>query len=237
MRLETRKRACYIRRMKLLLVEDDERLRAHLEECLRDHGFFTQSVASRDELLLVLNDKTSFDIIVMDRMIGPYDTKDLLGDLRKVWPLTPVLILSAISTPNERTDLINLGADDYLGKPFSTQELLARLRAQLRKTVAPIGNFLKVGNLVIDSVKRIISVEGQAEQLPPREFSLLRTLALDPNRIWSRDDLLDYVWGQSTQVETNVVEATVANLRRKLERLGANVTIRNLRNAGYWIKA
>ena len=88
---------------------------------------------------------------------------------------------------------------------------------------------------MIDSIKHIVSVAEKGETLPAREFALLRTLAQDPARIWSKDELLDYVWGQAATVDTNVVESTIANIRKKLAELGANVSIRNMRNAGYWI--
>ncbi|MBX2995814.1 MAG: response regulator transcription factor [Bdellovibrionaceae bacterium] len=221
--------------MKLLLIEDDAKLIEHLNESLKDHGFLVQTVSDAEGLRELLRSMSQIDVILMDRLLGHVDTKQFLPQIRQKWESAPIVILSAISTPNERTDLLNLGADDYLGKPFSTQELIARLRAQLRKTSTPPGNYLQIGNLVIDLLKRVISVGERAENLPTREFSVMRTLAQDPERIWSRDELLDYVWGQSAGVDTNVVESTITNLRRKMNDLGADVTIRNMRNAGYWI--
>lgn len=220
--------------MRILLVEDDQKMTAHLEENFREQGFITTSLSSAEEVTEVLKSPLQVDVILMDRLLGPIDTKVFVPLVRKKWPQTPIIVLSAISTPNERTDLINLGADDYIGKPFSMQELIARIRASLRRS-APPGNFLQVGNLIIDSVKHIIFVGDKSENLPAKEFGLLRTLALDTARVWSKDELLDYVWGQINEVETNVVESTIANVRRKLEGLGANVMIKNMRNMGYWI--
>lgn len=221
--------------MRLLLLEDDLKLALHLEDSFKDHGFLSIIVSSYKELCDTLKSPITVDFVIMDRILGTFDSKDLLPEIKNKWPSAPTIILSAISTPNERTDLINLGADDYIGKPFSTLELVARIRALLRRTSMPGGNYLQVGNVMIDSMKRIISVGNKTDCLPAREFSLLRTLAQDPNRIWSKEDLLDYIWGQSSAVETNVVESTVTNVRKKLEELGANVLIRNMRNAGYWI--
>ena len=223
--------------MRFLLVEDDKKLSSHLTESLRDHGFLALELNSAEELKDALGAPLKVDFVILDRLLGSADSKTYLPQVRRKWPTAPILILSAISTPNERTDLLNLGADDYLGKPFSTQELIARIRALLRRSSVPTGNFLQIGNLTIDSIKRVIAVGDRAETLPTREFSLLRTLAMDPARVWSKDDLLDYVWGQSTSVETNVVESTIANVRKKLLELGASVCIRNMRNAGYWIES
>lgn len=221
--------------MKLLLVEDDTKLAEHLCESLKDHGFLVTHIASQSELNEALQAPLKIDFILLDRLLGTFDTKNQIPAIRKKWPAVPLIVLSAISTPNERTDLLDLGVDDYVGKPFATHELVARVRALLRRSSVPVGNYLRVGNLIIDSIKHVVSVGDKAEMLPTREFALLRTLAQDPSRIWSKDELLDYVWGQSSSVDTNVVESTVTNVRKKLHDLGANAVIRNMRNAGYWI--
>lgn len=226
--------------MKLLLIEDDTKLAEHLVSNLREHGFFVTHLPDQSSLESALEVSSRYDVVVLDRLLGTFDSKVLLPKIRERWPQAPVLVLSAISTPNERTDLINLGADDYMSKPFSTQELVARLRATLRRTAAPTTayatNYASIGNMIVDSVKRIISVGDATTSLPAKEFLLLRTLTQEPGRVWSKNELLDYVWGQASNVETNVVEATIANLRKKLTEVGANASIRNMRNAGYWVE-
>lgn len=221
--------------MKILLIEDDTTLVSHLSESLKEQGFITTVATSSQELAEILESPFWPDLILMDRLLRSFDTKEFFPRLRQKWPSVPAIILSAISTPNERTDMLNLGADDYLGKPFSTQELMARIRVQLRRNSSSQSGFLQVGNLIVDSMKRVVSVGEKSEALPAREFAVVRTLAQDPTRIWNKEELLDYVWGQTSSVETNVVESTIANVRRKLEVLGADVSIRNMRNAGYWI--
>ncbi len=222
--------------MKILLAEDDIRLAEHLVSNLREHGFLIKHVSDKVGLECSLADSDKIDVIILDRLLGAFDSKHLLPKMRQKWSGTPILVLSAISTPNERTDLLNMGADDYLGKPFSTQELIARVRALLRRTSAPTGNFIQVGNLTINSIKRIILVGNSFDVLPAKEFVLLLTLCQEPGRVWSKDDLLDYVWGHATEVETNVVEATITNLRKKLSEIGANIMIKNMRNTGYWVE-
>lgn len=221
--------------MRLLLVEDDLKLAGPLLETFKEQGFLASLARTRNDLVGAIQSSHEYDVVIMDRLLGQFDSKQLMPELRRKWPNTPLIILSAISTPNERTDLLNLGADDYLGKPFSTHELVARIRVQLRRAVSPVSNYFKVGDLIVDCLRRAAAVGEKSEILPTREFNLLRTLAAEPARVWSKDELLDYVWGQTTTVDTNVVEATIANLRRKLAELGSTVKIRNLRNAGYWI--
>lgn len=221
--------------MKLLLIEDDSKLTAHLIENFQRSGFSPVAVSTVEELRAMIDSPMRFDVIVMDRLLGTNDTKTLLPEIRRKWSSAALVILSAVSTPNERSELLDAGADDYIGKPFSTKELLSRIRALLRRIASPPENYVQVGNLILDSMRRTISVDSEVSTLPAREFTLLRALATDPTKVWPRSELLDYIWGQSADVDTNVVEATIANLRKRLTELKANVTIKNLRNAGYWI--
>lgn len=223
--------------MNLLLVEDDLKLVELLSSNLREQGFLVSLAVSYTQLLDYLNSEVKVEIIVLDRLLHQNDTKDILPQIKIKWPNAPILILSAISTPNERTDLLNKGADDYLGKPFSTQELIARIKVLVRRTsTSTNSNYLKIGNLVLDTVTRTITVGEKSDVLPAKEFLLLRAMAKDCKRIWSKTELLDCVWGQSTELETNVVESTITNLRKRIGDLNANIAIKNMRNAGYWIE-
>jgi DNA-binding response OmpR family regulator len=223
--------------MKLLLIEDDFKVADHLATSLKEQGFLVTNISTASALTECLKDSVQADFIILDRLLGNIDTKSFFHRIKSKWPHAPILVLSAISTPNEKIDLINMGADDYLGKPFSTGELIARLRALIRRTIATSSNYHQVGNLIVDLMKRSISVGAHAETLSAKEFLLLRALSNEPGRIWSKNDLLDYVWGQAADVNTNVVEATVTNIRKKLQDLGSNMTIKNMRNSGYWIEA
>lgn len=222
--------------MKLLLVEDDVRIANHLITALIDQGFSVDHISNQSALVDEIQKSSPVQMIILDRMLGSFDAKEVLPQMRNKWPGVPILILSAISTPNERAELIDMGADDYLGKPFSTQELISRLRALMRRNVSADQYTLNVGNVAVDLVNRVISVGSAVEHLPPKEFLLLRALSQERGRVWSKNELLQYVWGQSTDVDTNVVEATVANLRKRLAEIGAEVQIKNLRNSGYWIE-
>ena len=223
--------------MKLLLIEDDIKLAESLKECLRGHDFEMTHVADGASLRIMITQNMEFNVIIMDRLLGSMDTKHELLNIRRKWPQASIIVLSAICMPQERIELLNLGVDDYLGKPFSTAELVARIRAMMRRTFPSQNSALKVGNLSIDQVKRIVTVGAQTSTLTAKEFMLLRSFCQEPGRVWSRQDLLNTVWENSTEIETNVVEATVANLRKRLSDLGAAVHIKNMRNVGYWIEA
>ena len=223
--------------MKLLLVEDDIKLVELLSGNLKEQGFLVSYAVALNQLLDFINSDINFDIIVLDRLLQSIDTRDLIGQIKKKWPMAAILVLSAISTPNEKAELLNKGVDDYMGKPFSTQELIARIKALLRRYQQQPSTYVQIGNLVLDTISRTITVEGKADVLPAKEFLLLRVLSQDHKRIWSKTELLDYVWGQSSELETNVVESTMANLRKRITDLKANITIRNMRNAGYWIES
>jgi DNA-binding response OmpR family regulator len=156
--------------------------------------------------------------------------------LKKRWPSAAILVISAINTPVERAELLNLGADDYLGKPFLSQELMARMHAIMRRASAAQGNYRKIGDLVLDIPRRILSYGDVYESMPTKEFMLIKLLSEDTGRVFSRNELLDTVWGNAFEVETNVVEATIANLRKRITQLGSRVQIKNMRSVGYFLE-
>lgn len=222
--------------MQILLIEDDVKLISLLSQNLKEEGFEVTAATSSQQLMNLMKLENSFDAIILDRMLPSVDTRDYIEQIKTKWSQTPVLVLSAISTPNEKVDLLNRGVDDYMGKPFSTDELIARIKVLIRRFQQAFNNFIQVGNLTIDTVSRSISANGKSDVLPAKEFLLLKALSQDQKRVWSKSELLDYVWGQAGSEQTNVVESTMANLRKKINELNANVKIRNMRNAGYWIE-
>ncbi len=222
--------------MRILLIEDDERLAASLIDSLREQGLFVEHATSEGEVRAYLETHSPTDAVVMDRLLGSFDAKALLPLIRNKRPSASVLVLSAINTPNERTELLDLGADDYIGKPFATHELIARLRATARRISKQTMQHVKVGNVILDLIGHTMSVGGEVVVLPSKEFTVLRALSQQMGRVWSKNELLDFVWGQNSEAETNVVEATITNLRRRLSAASASIAIRNMRNAGYWIE-
>jgi DNA-binding response OmpR family regulator len=222
---------------RILIVEDDERLAHHLAVLIQGLGYPSNKAASIAELDHILSEKQNFDVVVLDRLLAGNDSKSRVPQIRNRWPFAPILILSAVNTPLERAELLNLGVDDYLGKPFMSQELIARLRALMRRTRAEPNAYREIGDLVLDIPKRILIHGAVQETLPAKEFLLLKFLSDDMGRVLSRIDLLEMIWSGALEVETNVVEATAANLRKRLTNLGSAIRIRNSRNVGYWLES
>lgn len=222
--------------MKILFIEDDSEISQFVTTYLNGKGCAVSVALNRSDIDHVLRSLEVFDCIILDRLIETVDTQRYLPDFRKKWPQTPIIILSAISTPEERTRLLELGADDYLGKPFSAHELYARVRARSKPPAELSEQFLKSGNTILDTLKRKAMVNQKELSLPSKEFLLLQILLKDSSRVWSKIDLLESIWGTYLNVESNVVETTIMNLRKKLADLGSNIVIKNSRNSGYWIE-
>jgi DNA-binding response OmpR family regulator len=220
----------------VLVVEDDPKIGQHLISTLAQEGIAVSLASDKDEFESALTTKTDVEVVVLDRLLGSFDCKTWLPRIRRAWPDSRILVLSAINTPNERTELLNLGADDYHGKPFVTQEVIARVKALRRRAGSGPSPFVKIGNSVIDIVRRTLSVDGKEMTIPSKEFLLLRALSANPGRVMNKNQLLETVWGVDLETETNVVEATVTNLRRRLTELGSNIKVKNMRNVGYWIE-
>jgi DNA-binding response OmpR family regulator len=222
---------------KALVVEDDAKIADHVAKLLREEGWLTQTIDSAlalSEALLARSESVA--LIVLDRLLNRTDTKDQLREIRAKWPDASILILSAINTPLERAELLNLGVDDYIGKPFLNQEFIARVRALTRRAKAPSEKYRTVGNTVLDLDRFSIQVQGREETLPQKEFALLKLLTKEPGRVLRRDDLLAVVWGEGISIESNVVEATLTHLRRKLEACGSSIKLKNLKNVGYFVE-
>jgi DNA-binding response OmpR family regulator len=220
----------------VLVVEDDPKIGQHLISTLTQEGIAVALASDKDEFETALTTATDVEVVVLDRLLGSFDCKTWLPRIRRAWPDSRILVLSAINTPNERTELLNLGADDYHGKPFVTQEVIARVKALRRRSGSGPSPFMKIGNSVIDIVRRTLSVDGKEITIPSKEFLLLRALSDNPGRVMNKNQLLETVWGVDLETETNVVEATVTNLRRRLTELGSSIKVKNMRNVGYWIE-
>ncbi len=223
--------------MKVLLVEDDAEISQFVCQYLNTKGLAVTTAANRSDIDFCLRNREAFICIILDRLIENIDTKTLLPEFKKVWPNVPIIILSAISTPEEKTELLNMGADDYLGKPFSAGELLARVQARSRNLLVAQEQFLRLGNTVVDLLKRKVTVNDIHATLPSKEFLLLQNLMKEPGKVWSKTDLLDSIWGTYLKSESNVVETTIMNLRKKLSEMNSNLQVKNSRNSGYWIEA
>jgi two-component system, OmpR family, response regulator len=220
----------------ILVVEDDPRITDHICELLRSAGFSPFHVADVAGLEACLADRQEFSAILLDRLFNGIDTKTRISFMRSKWPLTPILMVSAINTPLERAESLNLGVDDYLGKPFLSQELLARVRALTRRARRSESQYREVGDVILDIPRRILIRGSSQESLPAKEFLLLKLLSEEMGRVLSKNELLESIWAGALDVETNVVESTLTNLRRRLSQTGSTLVIRNARNLGYWLE-
>ncbi len=216
--------------MRILVVEDEARIRAFLARAFEAEGFTVDVVKDGEQgLLLALTG--SYEIVILDLLLPGRDGLEVLEELHRQRPGLPVLILSARADLATRLRGFELGAVDYMAKPFSLDELLARMRVQLRRTHnVDSGTVLRAGSLVLDVTRRQARVGDLVADLSDREFRLLHFLMLHVGEVVSRQRLLSEVWGYDFDPRSNVVDVCVRRLRRQL---GPHAPIETVRNAGY----
>lgn len=221
---------------RIMVVDDDADIADLIGEVLRDEGFLTRVVSDSRQALDAFREFQP-DLATLDVMMPSVDGISLCLQLRKDSDV-PILFLSAKKDPPDRVVGLRIGADDYMGKPFDNDELVARVEALLRRTrqpapVAP-NTQLRFGTFVID-LASVQAISGTTQvPLTPTEFKLLRTLAVEPGRVFSRDDLLTGVWGYEPGSDTRLVDVHVGRLRKKLQDAGVeDVQIETSRGFGY----
>ena len=218
--------------MKLLVVEDEERVASFLEKGLRAHGYSVEWTPNgQDALQRVMNPGIS--LVILDLGLPDLDGLDVLEGMRERGSAVPVLVLSARGRVDDRVTGLNLGADDYLAKPFAFEELLARVRANLRPRAAASPGMICVGSICLDTARREVTAHGRTWTLPAREFLLLKAFAGHPGQVLSRQELLSLAWGMNFDPGTNLVDVYVGYLRRKL----GETAIGTVRGAGYRLRA
>jgi two-component system, OmpR family, response regulator len=218
--------------MRLLLVEDDDKLARAVARGLRHEGYAVDLEADGDGALAQCA-VYDYDAIVLDVMLPGRDGFDVCRTLRARGQWAPVLMLTARGQVADRIAGLDVGADDYLAKPFDFGELLARLRALLRRVPEERPARLEVGDLVVDPATHAVSRAGEPVLLTAREFAVLEFLARHPGEAVSRTRLLDHVWDENFLGSTNVVDVYVGQLRRKLEQPFARPLIRTIRGVGF----
>jgi DNA-binding response OmpR family regulator len=228
--------------MHLLLVEDDPRLSEYMREALGREGYTVEICATVDEVnAYMATPSESPRVVILDRMLGRADGATLIPKLKSRYPEAGILILSSLDMPSEKARIIDMGADEYVSKPFSLDELTARLRLVIRRSHSSASvaesTVRVLANLNLDLRTQNVAVGSSKLDLTRKEFQLLTLLMDSPGRVFNRFQILDRVWEIERVSESNVVETTIKNLRRKLEDSGALVTIESKRNQGYWIEA
>lgn len=223
--------------MKILLVEDNPQVSQFIRKGLGEEGHAVDHADSgRDGLFLAMNGR--YDAMVLDRMLPDgIDGLAIIAALRASGNTTPILILSALNDVDERIRGLRAGGDDYLTKPFSFGELLARLEVLARRQAAePASPTLTVGDLRLDPLSRKVTRGGgRAIHLQPREFKLLELLMRHAGQVVTRTMLLEGVWGYNFDPQTNVIDAHISNLRQKIDAGQPSTLIRTVRGAGYML--
>jgi len=221
--------------MHILLIEDDPRVAAFVAKSLREEGHLIDHCGD-GQAGLAQASAERYDAIVLDRMLPQLDGLQVLEAIRGTGDTTPVLILSALGDTEERIRGLRAGSDDYLAKPFSVAELLARVEALGRRHASgETVTRLKSGELAIDLAARLVKVRNTRVDLTEREFRILEHLARNEGRVVTRSMLLEHVWDYSFDPQTNIIDQHVSRLRQKLDRAGAGTVIETVRGAGYSI--
>lgn len=216
--------------MRILIVEDEARIAGFVEDALRSEGF-SPVVARTGPEGVALGVDPAVDLIILDVMLPDLDGFEVLKALRRRRPDVPVLMLTARDDVRSKISGLESGADDYLTKPFALEELLARVRALLRRRAQP--GTLRGGDLVLDLQAHAATVAGATVELTAREFALLEFLMRRPNQPVSRRELLAQVWQLDFDPQSTVLETTMNRLRRKLAPPGGSSPIETVRGAGY----
>lgn len=202
--------------MRILIVEDEAGVAGFIQQGLNETGYVVD--VARDgldglEYALAFD----YDAIILDIMLPKMNGLDVLHEIRSKQVRSPILLLTARDGVDDRVQGLDIGADDYLVKPFAFPELLARIRALLRRPPLQTGNILSINNLEMDITKREVRRAGKLIELSPREFSLLELLLRHPNQVLTRTQIIEHVWNFNFFSDTNVVDVYIGYLRRKLE--------------------
>ncbi len=220
--------------MRILIIEDDTALSKVIAIGLRGERFVVDSAATAaDGLRSAFSN--AYDTIILDLMLPDRNGDSVLKQLRQTNANTPVLVLTALSDLNTKIKLFNLGADDFLTKPFEFQELLARVRAAIRKQRVVTEAILKYADLILDTEKHVALRSGQQLDLREKEIKILEYFLRHPEQVLTREMILNYVWGPSTERYTNVVDVHIHYLREKLDRPYKTKLVKTVSTVGYKI--
>jgi DNA-binding response OmpR family regulator len=221
--------------MRVLVVEDELRLAANIVAGLRDAGFAVDHAPDGVEGV-EFAEQGIFDVIILDLMLPRLDGKSVLRNIRSKKIHTPVLILTAQEGKTSTIDLLNAGADDYLPKPFDLGELIARVKALIRRSKGTSSPILLVADLSIDTVRQTITRGKQFIEVSPTEYRILEYLAHRPRAVVSKQELLEHLYDYDWEHHSNVIEAHISNLRRKLTAPDTEPVIETLRHRGYRLR-
>ncbi|TVR13310.1 MAG: DNA-binding response regulator [Planctomycetota bacterium] len=220
--------------MRVLIVEDYLPLRQSLVQGLRDQGYAVDATGDGEEAWWYLRDG-HYDVVILDRMLPGYDGLTIIKRAREADLTTPILMLTACDTVEDRVAGLDAGADDYLVKPFAVPELLARLRRLLRRHLGSADSRIQHGRLLVDVAAKRVTWDGQEVVLTAREFQLLEILIGRRGQVVSREQLWEHCYDFASETVSNVLEVLIGRLRRKLSAVGCTDLITTRRGMGYEI--
>ncbi len=218
--------------MRLLLVEDHDRFAKFVKDGLEKEGFTVDDVATASAGQAALS-TVKYDAIILDLGLPDADGLSVLHSLREGGDETPVLILTARDGIDDRVKGLNSGGDDYLLKPFAMEELVARIRALLRRPGGVLGLVITAGNVSFDTTAREVQIDERTISIPRRELGVLEHLMRRNGRVVPKDVLEDKIYGFGKEVSSNSIEVHVSRLRKRLAGAGANISVHTLRGVGY----
>ncbi len=224
--------------MKVLIVEDEEKMAKLIQKGLEKEGYAADYVLDGEtaEKRIGLN-KDVYDVIILDLMLPQKSGVEVCKAIRELKITTPILILTAKDMTADKIAALDMGADDYLVKPFSFEELLARVRALMRRPVQVLPTILEAGGITLKSNERKVFINGKEVPMTMKEFGLLEYLMKNPNRVLTRDQIMEHLWGWDFDSFSNVVDVHVKNLRKKLHDTRGQRVLETVRGLGYRFKA
>ncbi|PZP40582.1 MAG: DNA-binding response regulator [Pseudomonas fluorescens] len=220
--------------MRILVIEDERALAGFIEQTLRQHGFAASVAGTLAEARTLLTQP--FDAVICDRRLPDGDGLDLVKELRAAGNHVPLLMLTALGLPKERVSGLEAGADDYLPKPFSLFELLARVKALLRRSGGPAGLLLELGNVQLDTLHETVQVSGKTVALGKREVVLLRHLLQRAGQVVGKDVLEQALYGDTDEKSRTALEVAIHRLRKVLASVGSTINVVTVRGIGYLLE-
>lgn len=218
--------------MKVLIIEDDQTLASNLEQLLSNDAFAVDTAHSKESGLGAL-EVNEYDCIILDLGLPDGNGFELLKQLRQTGNTTPTIIVTARGETSDKIKGLDLGADDYVAKPFNTNELIARIRSVIRRNSNHALPVITVGKLAIKPAEHLATVGSSIIDLTAKEFAILEYLAQHSGQVITRTMLMEHVWGSDFETFSNVIDVYIRTLRRKLEPYAASKLIRTIRGKGY----
>ncbi|MEI6501401.1 MAG: response regulator transcription factor [Armatimonadota bacterium] len=223
---------CYHCAMRILVAEDERKIAGFVRKALEEQGYTVDLARDGDEAYELVSAQ-GYDLVLLDIMMPGRDGLSILRNLREKHNTVPVIVLTARSALDERLEGLNLGADDYLTKPFFMEELVARVQALLRRASGEKLSLLQTGELVVNLITREVKVGERLVELTAREFSLLEYLMRSPGRVYTRTQILEHVWSYDFDTNTNLIDVYIQRLRKKLDASGEQPFVETIRGVGY----